>query len=848
MPVKIAKLIPTVILCFPLLTTSAQGLQFKSEDSLLTQRTSFRVFSSHAPVFQDHFYIAFDLSLWDNANLGYVFNLSDAAGSYSLSYLYTNGAGILNFNIDSKSNKLKIPLPADLLKKKNWFAVRLDLDLKKDEVTVLVGNQAYRASGLGFPKSMPADIVFGKNQYYTEVPNMAIKELHIGNGTREYYFPLDEWSGSIVHDGKGNETGYVENPVWLINGAYFWKQVYGQSYASVAGLNFDPLDQDLFIFTKDSLITYDPEAARASATAYENRLPVPLVLGKSIFNPRENKCFVYELFDVPKGQPSVASLDMTGGAPRWKTVGRDALPFQLHHHNIFYDARQDQFYLFGGYGSYSYHNKFLRYNDSTDKWEPARFTGDTITPRFFAATGPSEQPGELLLFGGYGNESGSQVVGGRQYYDLYRIDLRSHRVKKCWTITPAAGEVFVPANNLIVSPDKQYFYALCYPHEVARTELKLYKFSLRDGSYQIVSAPIPVASMRIETDINLFFSQKTDEFFCAIQEFTDRRHSTIRLYSLASPPVSTATYLAAIRPPAKPRLSLLLYVLPPVLVLSFCLIGAVYWKKRRPEAAGETAMRSGQKAGSGIPAAVIPTAAGSPVPKSKNAVYLLGEFLAFDSKGNDITHLFSPKIKQLFVLILLHSRDTKGVSSKKISTKLWPDKDIANTKNIKGVTFNHLRNIIADIDGIELVFSNDSYFFMLKEPFFCDYCVLSELFESGGSIWQYYPLVTRGPLLEAIPESLLENSKPVFEERLLSLLLPELKLLYDAREYKAALEMSKLILGMDAFNEEALKYQLRSFRRLRGLEYSRKAYDQFTRDYQRSLGVAYHMSFDQIVR
>lgn len=842
MLVKVAKPILIVILCFPLLATNAQGLQFNSEDSLLTQRTSFHVFSSGAPVFRDHFYIDFELSLWDNSNLGYVFNLTDKENSYSLSYLYTNGAGALNFNIDSKSNKLNIPLPAALLKKKNWFEVRLELDLKDDKITIHVNHQVYHAEALGFKDQMPANLIFGKNPLYTEVPNMAIKDLKIGDGSREYVFPLSEWNGNTVHDAQGTATGFVENPVWLINESYFWKQVYGQSYNDVAGLNFDPLDGDLFIFSKDSLITYDPQIKRFHAAVYANKMPVPMVLGKSIFNTRENKCFVYEIFDVPKGQPSIASLDLTGNSPKWTTVGKHVLPFQLHHHNIFYDWRQDQFYLFGGYGYYSYHNAFLRYNDSVDRWVPATFAGDKISPRFFAATGPAENPDELLLFGGYGNESGNQVVGGRQYYDLYRIDLRTHTVKKCWTIQPAAGDVFVPANNLVLSRDKKYFYALCYPHEIAKTELKLYRFSLQDGSYTVVSAPIPVASMRIESDINLFFSEKTDQFLCAVQEFADRQHSTIKLYSLGSPPVSTASYLAAMHPPTPPQVSLWFYTVPPLLLISLCLVCAVYWRKKKPVVLAETEKETETSTG------LTPLINANPIQRNKNAVYLLGEFLVFDLKGNDITHLFSPKIKQLFVLILLNSREGKGVSSKKISAKLWPDKDIAKTKNIKGVTFNHLRNIISDIDGIELIFANDSYSFTLNPPFFCDYCEVVDLIRHGGSIWEHYPLIARGPLLEDLPEAFLEEHKSVFEDQVLLLLLPELKRLYEAREYKAALEMAKLILGMDAFNEEALKYQLRSFRRLRGLEYSRKAYDQFTQDYQRSLGVAYHISFDKIVQ
>ena len=832
MLVKVYKTIWTLILCLYVFQTNAQGLQFNSLDSLLTQRTSYRVFGSAPPTFHDHFSISFDLSLWDNANLGYVFNLTGDENSYSLSYLYNNGAGTLNFNIDCKSTKISIPLPATLLKKKNWFKVRIDFDLAADRIFIHADSSTWQADKMGFSKSMTANLVFGKNQKYTEVPNMAIRNLEIDDRHNNYCFPLNEWNGNIVHDTNGDATGIVENPIWLINAAYFWRPVYTETAKDVAGLNFNALAQNLFIFTRDSLITYDPESKRAAARSYANKLPVTMVLGKSIVNTRDNKCYIYELFDVAKGAPSIAALDMDSDKPKWETVGKDALPYQLHHHNIFYDLDQDKFYLFGGYGHYRYHNNFLEYDSATDKWQPTTFKGDTITPRFFAATGPSDKPGELLLFGGYGNESGNQVVGGKQYYDFFRIDLRNHTVRKCWQITPPHGEIFVPANNLILSRDRKYFYALCYPHEIAKTELKLYKFSLADGSYEVVSAPIPMASLRIESDVNLFYSQKTDEFFCTVQEFADRNRSTIKVYSLSSEPVPTTTYLASLQPPKKQRTAGLLFLLLPLALLA----GGLTWLllRKRPAA----------------PAPAQPQPATEPqptllAPKNRNAIYLLGEFAVFDRQGNDITHLFSPKIKQLFALILLNSLDGKGISSRKISARLWPEKDLAKTKNIKGVTFNHLRSIIGDIDGIELVFLNDSYYFKLDETFFCDCSLLAG--SAPAAIMDHFHLITRGPLLCDMPESLIDESRSAFETRLIDLLLPQLKKQYDAHQYKLTLEIAKAIIERDAFNEEALTYQLRSFRRLRGIDYSRKAYDQFTRDYQRSLGVAYHTSFDEIV-
>ncbi len=831
------KIIFLFAICFYSLNIKAQGLLFKSNDSLLTKRTSFHVFNDDVPVFQDRFFISFDLSLWDNANLGYVFNISDKDNSYSLSYLFNNGAGSLNFNIDSKSNKIKFLLQPSLLKREKWMKVKVDFNLTADRVTVYINNIGYTADHLGFKGQMPANIIFGKNQHYVEVPNMAIKNLTIADGSKTYTFPLDEWNGNIVHDGDGKATGMVENPVWLINESYFWKPVYQKAFTDVAGLNFNPIDQSIFIFSKDTLTTYNPESKSVTASPYKNPLPVPMVLGKSIFNITENKLYLYELFDVPKGMSSVASLKMDKNNLAWQAIGKTSLPTQLHHHNIFYDVKKDAFYLFGGYGSYNYHNKFLKYDSVADKWEQVTFTGDKITPRFFAATGYSNKQDELYLFGGYGNESGNQIVGGKQYYDFYRINLKDHTIKKCWEIHPDK-EVFVPANNLITSKDDKYFYALCYPHEIAKTELRLYKFSIKDGSHEVVSAPIPVTSERIESDDNLFFSSKTDEFFCTTQEFTDRKKSVIKVFSLRAPPVSNSSYLKSLQPQKKSNNALLYIALTLTAALIAGVLVMIY--RRKPESnAIET------------PAETELITERTDTETKKNTVHLLGEFVVFDKNGKDITYLFSPKIKQLFILILLNN--SKGITSKKISTTLWPDKDVNKTKNIKGVTFNHLRNIIADINGIELIFLNDTYTFNISEDFFCDYFFLSDFIKevnssNSGSVLDHFNLILRGSLLKDMPEPWLDDFKNSYEEQLIALIIPELKKQYDLRELKHALEISKLVLSIDPFNDDAIKYELKSYKRLKGIEHAHKVYDQFTEDYRRSLGVDYPLSFEKIVQ
>jgi two-component SAPR family response regulator len=236
----------------------------------------------------------------------------------------------------------------------------------------------------------------------------------------------------------------------------------------------------------------------------------------------------------------------------------------------------------------------------------------------------------------------------------------------------------------------------------------------------------------------------------------------------------------------------------------------------------------------------------------KNAVYLLGEFLVFDRNERDITYLFSPKIKQLFILILLNSRNGIGITSKKISTTLWPEKDIAKTKNIKGVTFNHLRNSISDIDGIELAFVNDNYLFKVTDDFFCDYflinSIIKEIVNNDQLLLTHFNVISRGTLLGDMHDQWLDDFKNEYEEQLTQVLMPELKRYYDAGDVKLVFELAKVVMDIDPFNDTALKYQLKGLRKLKGIDYSRKVYDQFAVEYKKSFGTEYLTSFDKIIQ
>jgi DNA-binding SARP family transcriptional activator len=831
--------------------TSAQGLRFNSNDSLINKRTSYNVFELESPRFEKQLTIRFDLSLWDIEHFGYILNITDdGQNSYSLTYSHKGNRGNLYFNIDGKTNKLQIPLQKHQLIRRKWLKIRLRLDLEKDSVIITLNNKQFRAAEFGFSSQLTPKIVFGKNDRYTDVPDMAIRNLSVSDDSKAYAFPLNEWNGDKVYSKQGDWVGNVLNPNWLINESYFWKPVFSSVFNTPAGLNFDAARNDLILYSKDSLIRYNLVTSDLTGSRYSTQIPLSLLLGKSVINNRERNLYAYELNPQDKTKATIAALNLEDLS--WKALGRASLPEQRHHHNSFFDQSGDRLYVFGGYGGFAYHSDFLEYNRAKDSWDRTKFTGDTITPRFFSAAGPAADANEIYIFGGYGNQSGNQVVGAVHYYDLYRVNLQTHRITKCWEIEPDE-KGFIPANNLVLSPDGKYFYALCYPHEDVKTNLRLYRFSVSTGKYEVLSGRIPVVSERIESDINLFFDKASRQFVCTVQEFTSPDRSTVKVWSLSYPPVTEQMYLQSVHKGSPKRN---IHLILGTTIGALVLIGFYLLRKKKRNAVQSHIEPS--QSDSEIVGNVSPASGASiqmPAEDSKSvgkasAIYLLGEFAVYDNNGSNITHLFSPKIQQLFVLILLNSKEGKGVPSKRISAVLWPEKELSKTKNIKGVTINHLRSILRDIDGVELTFLNDHYRFTFDDGIFCDYFTIDSFVTRSGAsneqIADLLPVLLRGNLLPSMQDAWIDDFKNAFEQSIVERLLPELDKAYESENYKLTVDLTRAILKVDPFNDTAIKFQLNALRRLKGKDMALKCFQQFKDEYEVSLGIQYPLTFEEL--
>jgi two-component SAPR family response regulator len=820
------------IVLFLLLYTqgnNAQGLLFTSNDVEIGKRTSWEVFAKEIPVFSGKLVIEFDMSIIQPKMFGHVFRLIDQSNSarYSL-VVHTddlNGSS-MQFNIEGEEAKIIIPIDNSLLGKWKWIHVSLAFDMEKDSVTINVDGQDFLAAGFQFGRQIKPAVYFGKSGHFIDVPAMKIRDLKIYDAGKQFRFPLDEIEGTQVHDDKGKATGVVDNPSWLMNDSYRWKRRWTYFSQTMAGVTFDERNHRMVIFNKDSLITYDFLTDKSEQKVYRSLKPFNSRLGTNFIHPETNELYVYEVNELPVDAVTMAVLDMDDLL--WKDIGKAFLNTQRHHHSSFFDGERQRYCIFGGYGNWTYSNELYFYDFKVDTWQLCRLDGDFIAPRFFSSLGVEDKD-NVLIFGGIGNESGKQDVGKNYFYDLYRINLRTQTARKLWTIEHKKSDSeFVPVRNMVITEDSKAFYTLCYPEYQPKSSLRLYKFGIEQNSFEVFGDSIPIISEEIWTNAGLYYDSLAKEFYCYVLEYKNNS-SVITLYSLSAPPMS----FEALQQKQDESRSLLI----PVSLLLTALLGCSVFVRYR-------------KKGKTIPFTNKSTEKQIAFPL-KNAFYLFGEFLVYDRKGVNITHLFPQKIKQLFLLALFNSIGQRGVKSNDINAALWPGKPMDSAKNLKGVTVSNLRKALEDIDGIELVFEDGYFRVSMDAEAYCDYtdllACLKGLENNDENTILRMTEILKKPFIPNMDNNIFDKTKDELEEKVV-FVLKELINQYKKTSPTLVGRYSFLLLQYDFANEEALYYFIHSYVKLKELGKAKKQYDSFVHTYKSATNENYPFSFEAILK
>lgn len=831
----------------------ARGLQISGNSYKVEERGSYTVFKeSLIPSFENEVDIHFDLQIKEFNTFGYIFRLVDLESQNTLSLVFTyknDRESLLQINLDGKTSYASIPIQNDSIRYR-WIPVSLELNSNDKSIKFIVGGTQSEVRNVNdFKDVICPDIHFGRDGFIVDVPTFALRNLKIENAQQHYFFPLNENKGEEVHESSGEVYGHVINPKWLINDSFFWKPIFEKYIVGACGANFDEENKKIYFFSQDSLFSFDLHRKAMHGIPYKNTIPLKMRLGTNFYSTKDNKLYVYEINGIPLGNPTMASLDLDKG--EWNPVDSLSLPAQLHHHNYFFNHQSNRLLLFGGFGNQKYHNALISYDFKGHSIDTLKLTGDVIAPRFVA--GMAHVGDSLLyIYGGVGNTSGEQTLGRVYFNDLYKINLLDYKVTKHWN-NPLEEKEAV-GNQMICSEKENALYALRYKDYKRNSFAQLYRISIDKGDIMPVGDSIPFLSVAIETSLSLYQSHMPEKLYCVIQEHYGIPSDTVKIsaYELDFPPLSNEE-LTSFHPDS--GLNNKIWIIMCSIVVAICLIGTVlYLLKRKKIALKQDKITDLQDENtiecetvlSSVPMdiSINPSIKSS----TNNTLYLFGDFTVYNRDGRDITYMFSNKLKHLFIYILLSSVNGDGVQSSSLNTLFWPDKDESKVKNLKGVTINHLRKILAEIDGISLDYYKGAFKLSFEPVCFCDYVVVNDLISQQRVERELLTLLQRGKFLRGVEDELFDLAKNKVEDFILSYLVSLLSSKEKPLDKEDVIIVCRLIFEIDPINEQALQCLMEVCREQKMKSEAQKYYAHFVREYRRMQGKEYPVAFDDLMK
>lgn len=240
-----------------------------------------------------------------------------------------------------------------------------------------------------------------------------------------------------------------------------------------------------------------------------------------------------------------------------------------------------------------------------------------------------------------------------------------------------------------------------------------------------------------------------------------------------------------------------------------------------------------------------------PEKDAANQITLFGGFRAVDSSGMEISSMFTPKVRELFLFVLLSTlKNSSGALVAEMDEKLWPGLPAKKVTNNRAVTLNKLRKILQNIEGLEIVTTDGYLQARLSEPLFCDYAEAFKLCQIPGGMDKkqlgvFFQLVKKGRFLKGADWPWLDEMRGYTGNQVIDNLLKLAAIEKECGNYSRVEALAKRILEYDDLNEEATWLQVWTLQQTNNLHQAKYHFNSFCANYAETLGEPYPMNFDR---
>jgi DNA-binding SARP family transcriptional activator len=840
-----------IAVCFVILVSflnyaghsQSYGLQFASHEVVQEKRTGLNLSPAEPWCLREDAELSFDLLFAPRMEtyFGYVFRIV-TVDHQNIDLIYNQRLSTFNFIIgETVAGTFRIDSPRLYAQ---WSQVALHYAKKERQLQFFINHRLIGKSKAPFKGDPCFRIDFGTSsieEFQTaDIPPMSIRNIRLTENHRlRYYWPLSEASGEECRDSIENKPARVTNPIWIRSRHQNWELVNAFQVNGFPSVAFDPGKELLYLISADSLYSFSPAHPLLSGVRIagpEQALPPG---HQAIVNPADG-----QLYDGYIDQKTIRTW--VAAENRWDRQYQEGPLTEFWHANKFLSPVDSSIYLIGGYGQLRYKNLIQRYSFTQKKWGVVQTKGDFLPPRYLGALGTNAAGDTAFLMGGYGSNTGDQMVNPKYYYDLLAYSVKDRRFKIRYHLKEPEKQ-FCFANSLIIDDTAQAYYALVFPNDRFNSTLQLIKGSLTSPDYQALGDTIPYSFYDVRSYADLYYSP-TGKKLIAVTFYTNKENKTdVRIYTIAFPPNPVIAAVAVV-PGSKPYW---------VYVLVFIVLGVLVWKLlRRPKKAKPAAVAAVPlQPAPLVPAPVSPTPV-APLPVTPSVptanIFFFGQFEVVDKSGNDLTKLFTPLLKELFLLIALYSlRSGKGISSEKLYSTLWRDKSSKDAQNNRSVNMVKLKAILDKLGTCAIVKEADKWVFQYHaDEINIDLAKFMHLLQAPhlpdkAHVRQVLQIIHRGAFLTDTSYDWLDDIQSEISGKVLDALSEALTPY--STDSELLLEIAGGIFMFDPINEEALRVKCRSLSSLGRHSMAKAAFEKFTREYHQMYGEEFQQSFQEVI-
>lgn len=775
-----------------------------------------------------------------------------------------------------------------------WVRASLTLSPSAGTVTLEYDGNESRMDypALKGARSARVDWGFSRIDGYVlgDVASVSLRDIKVMRGDTEIrHWKLGGHDGDVCYDEYVHSPAKAENPLWIVDESVRWRKIYSTGSLVLPSVAFDPVvatfyfvdkrDNTLYVYHSPENLT-DTIPARGGVHA--------AVVPDQLMYIKDRHLLLS--FDMPENLYSWFDI----GTHEWSS-DREADPdHDFWNNSVVYNPEDSTLLSFGGYGHYRFNN-LLVISSPFSGTRMKRVQLQQIDPRRSSSTAVVD--GNLYIFGGWGCHSGHQELSAHPYYDMYRVDLSDHKVKRLWSLegSPFEGE-FIGMENMVYDKENDCFYVM--------TTLDggvLLRMSCRKGEIERMSLPIGFPTQNHMVYGNLFYSSEQKKLYAAMVSSDINEVSELCIYELNFPPVplsSVSQTNGMLSAPDSMNQGSIWTIFAIIMAVSCIVISALVinrrHRSRRPsvtgnddagdsdEALSPDTLDSCQDPVADVPSETVAASSeavampyDSPEEKGKegnrfffargeqddtplpvmnhydlkrSCIKFFGGFQVYDRDGNEITMMFTPILKNLLIVLVLSTdSNSSGISNSRLLNLLWRGKDGDSARNSRNVYISRLRSILSKVGEISIISENSLRRIEFGDDVICDYVEAQKIFRNGAEtqIEPLLELLFNGEMLPNVEFDFVDKFKSEFSDKTISLLNKLLR--DDSLSIDLRLKIANTLFLHDFVNEDALymKCQILHFQGRTGM--AQNVYNSFCREYRTLMGEDYPHGFSEII-